>query len=225
MNQQSRPKKTYDAARTKEIILDAAEEIFAELGFSAARIDAIAQASGYNKSLIYQYFQDKLGLYTEVVKRADQLGDRMLAEMTGELMIDEALTEDANKFRLFLETIIRGSYEFLLGHPRFLKIYAWEAAESWKTWNQIAYRPDDITVFYELAKKAKSNGLLRADLDPYFFPILLMYNVLFSIQSFSRFNGAPDVAVQAADSAQWVVHAREQVVKFIVSGVMEPSLL
>ncbi|MGO4185995.1 TetR/AcrR family transcriptional regulator, partial [Paenibacillus sp. TAF43_2] len=62
-------KRTYDAARSKEIILDAAEQLFAEQGYSAARIDAIASEAGYNKSLIYQYFHDKLGLYTEVVKR------------------------------------------------------------------------------------------------------------------------------------------------------------
>lgn len=205
--------------------MDTAEEIFAELGFSAARIDAIAKASGYNKSLIYQYFGDKLGLYTEVVKRADQMGDRMLAEVTGEMMNDESLTVDAAKFKLFLETIIRGSYQFLLEHPRFLKIYAWEAAEGWKTWNQITYRPDDITVFYELAKKAKSNGLLRADLDPHLFPILMMYNVLISVQSFPRFMGAFDGASKESESMQWIEHAREQVVKFFVSGVMDPSLL
>lgn len=33
-----RKKKTYDAARTKEMILNAAEELFAVHGFSATRI-------------------------------------------------------------------------------------------------------------------------------------------------------------------------------------------
>ncbi|NRS50047.1 helix-turn-helix domain-containing protein [Brevibacillus sp. HB2.2] len=46
------------------MILIAAEELFAEHGFSATRIDTIASVAGYIKSLIYQYYQDKLGLYS-----------------------------------------------------------------------------------------------------------------------------------------------------------------
>ncbi|PWV99757.1 TetR family transcriptional regulator [Paenibacillus cellulosilyticus] len=219
-------KKTYDAARTRELILDAAEQIFAEQGFSAARIDAIASASGYNKSLIYQYFTDKLGLYMEVVKRADQLGDQMLADVSGDLLNDEQLTKDAGKFRLFLETVVRSTYDFLVQNPRFLKIYSWEAAEGWKTWNQIAYRPDDITQFYNLAKQAKESGLIRVDLDPYYLPILLLSNVGFSMQHFARFNidMTGDIDGESGMGGN-SVYAREQLVKFVVYGLMEPSLL
>ncbi len=63
--------RVHDAEGTREAILDAAEEIFAENGFDGARIDAIAAKSGYNKSLIFHYFGDKLGLYAEVLRRAD----------------------------------------------------------------------------------------------------------------------------------------------------------
>ncbi|HET8578180.1 MAG TPA: helix-turn-helix domain-containing protein, partial [Methylomirabilota bacterium] len=55
--------RTYDAARTREIILDAAEALFAEHGFHGTSVDAIAVRSGYNKSLLFQYFRDKVGLY------------------------------------------------------------------------------------------------------------------------------------------------------------------
>ena len=61
-----------DAQRARRVILDAAEAAFAEHGFDGARSDAIAKASGYNVSLLFQYFGDKLGLYTAVLKRADQ---------------------------------------------------------------------------------------------------------------------------------------------------------
>ena len=49
-----------DAEVARGAILDAAEEIFAREGFDGARVDAIAEASGYNKSLIFHYFEDKL---------------------------------------------------------------------------------------------------------------------------------------------------------------------
>lgn len=218
--QEPKPKRTYDAARTKEIILDAAEEIFAELGFSAARIDAIAKAAGYNKSLIYQYFQDKIGLYTEVIIRADQLGDKMLLDMNGELLQDDSLTSDGAKFKQFLEKMIHGSLQFLLDHPRYMKILSWEMAEEWKTWNQITYLPDDATMFYELAKKAQMNGLLRADLDPKVFPSLMLNNVYSSIQSYSRFKPF----LTESNSPDSIAHYKDQVARFIINGVMEPSL-
>ncbi len=45
----------HDAEKTRETILDTAEAAFAEHGFDGARIDAIARASGYNISLLFQY--------------------------------------------------------------------------------------------------------------------------------------------------------------------------
>jgi TetR/AcrR family transcriptional regulator len=214
-------KRTYDAARSKDIILDAAEELFAELGYSATRIDAIASAAGYNKSLIYQYFQDKLGLYTEVVKRAEQLGNQMLAELAGDLMSDETATSDPAKFKRLLEQVIDISYRILSENPRYLKIYSWEAAEEWKTWRKISYPPDDISQFYELALAAKKNGILRKDMDPIMFPIFMMNAVIPFLQSFNRFN-------DFMDNLKWSMSQerfKEQIVKFVINGVMEPSRL
>ena len=58
----SRRGRAHDAQAAREAILNAAEAVFAEHGFDGARIDAIAALAGYNKSLIFQYFDDKLGL-------------------------------------------------------------------------------------------------------------------------------------------------------------------
>src|SRR5258708_3118266 len=66
----SRRGRIHDAKGAREAILNAAEMVFAEHGFDGARIDAIAEESGYNKSLLFQYFGDKLGLYAEGIKRA-----------------------------------------------------------------------------------------------------------------------------------------------------------
>jgi TetR/AcrR family transcriptional regulator len=49
--------------QTKSAILEAALAEFANLGLSGARTDAIAQAAGVNKALLYYYFKDKETLY------------------------------------------------------------------------------------------------------------------------------------------------------------------
>src|SRR5712692_11153537 len=72
MSTSVQPKRERDAEVARQAILNAAEEVFAEHGFDGARIDAIARVAGYNKSLIFQYFGDKLGLYAEMIRRADE---------------------------------------------------------------------------------------------------------------------------------------------------------
>src|SRR5512145_2973016 len=48
-------------------ILEAAMSVFAEEGYSGARVDEIAKRSGLNKAMIYYRIGDKLALYTEVI--------------------------------------------------------------------------------------------------------------------------------------------------------------
>nr|WP_282705054.1 TetR/AcrR family transcriptional regulator [Paenibacillus riograndensis] len=202
-------------------MLDAAEKIFAELGYSAARIDVIAKASGYNKSLIYQYFGDKLGLYTEVVKRADQIGEQITGSFIAELLKNEKLVTDPAAFKSFLEAMTREMVSFLLEHPSYLKILFWEAADDWKTWNQITYRPDDGTQLNDLAIAAKKSGILRQDLAPELFPILIMNVTTATLQYTSRY----EHLLGKRDSPQLKERLIEQIAKFIIHGVMEPSLL
>ena len=45
--------------RTRSLLLDAAEQVFAERGFISATLDDIAKAAGYSKGAIYKYFATK----------------------------------------------------------------------------------------------------------------------------------------------------------------------
>src|SRR5215470_15155105 len=95
-----------DAERARGVILNTAEAIFAEHGFDGARSDAIANGSGYNVSLLFQYFGDKRGLYTAVLKRADQELRALQTRIIAPLVEDEALTSQADGFRRFLEAVV-----------------------------------------------------------------------------------------------------------------------
>jgi AcrR family transcriptional regulator len=55
--------------RTRSLLLDAAEEVFAERGFMAASLDDIARAAGYTKGAIYQHFSTKEELFLAVTDR------------------------------------------------------------------------------------------------------------------------------------------------------------
>jgi len=55
-------------AETRATILHAAERIFAEVGPEGARTEAIAEAAGVNKALLYYYFKGKDDLYLAVLE-------------------------------------------------------------------------------------------------------------------------------------------------------------
>jgi AcrR family transcriptional regulator len=53
-------------------MLDAAGRAFASRGFHAASMDAIAEAAGISKPMLYNYFGSKEGLYIAYVERSGQ---------------------------------------------------------------------------------------------------------------------------------------------------------
>src|SRR6476469_230943 len=60
-------------ARTRAVILDAAERAFSEQSFRATRIEDIAEDADVSVGSIYQHFGNKDGLYLALVERAVEL--------------------------------------------------------------------------------------------------------------------------------------------------------
>ena len=66
-------------AASRKSILQAALVEFAQEGLAGARVDAIAEAAGVNKALLYYYFRDKESLYGAVLDRFfEPLLDRVM---------------------------------------------------------------------------------------------------------------------------------------------------
>lgn len=109
-------------AHTRSLLLDAAEEVFAEKGFTTATLDDIAQAAGYTKGAIYKHFGAKEELFlavsdrywrryfdnfAEVMTNASQIGARELddiAERWRQLSLDHGAEHAAlgHEFALYL---------------------------------------------------------------------------------------------------------------------------
>ncbi|MCO1653773.1 TetR family transcriptional regulator [Pseudonocardia sp. S2-4] len=62
--------RTRDADRTRAEILDVATRVFADQGYSGARVDEIAARTSTTKRMLYYYFGSKEGLYLAVLERA-----------------------------------------------------------------------------------------------------------------------------------------------------------
>jgi AcrR family transcriptional regulator len=108
--------------RTRSLLLDAAEEVFAEKGFTPASLDDIARAAGYTKGAIYKHFATKEELFlavsdrywrryfdnfAEVLSAATEVGSRELddiAERWRQLSLDRGAEHAAlgHEFTLYL---------------------------------------------------------------------------------------------------------------------------
>jgi TetR/AcrR family transcriptional regulator len=217
---ESRGGRARDAHRTRAAILDAAEAVFAQHGFDGARIDAIANASGYNNGLLFRYFGDKLGLYAEVLKRADREMGELLARVFAPLLEDETITSDAHRFKGFLRTTFGALFDYMVEHPHIMRMFNWEQAEGWQTFAKIAslFEPTDLARLEALFSRARRAGLLRADLDVVVMVVLVeqicwsspaalpLYQSLFAGRTFS--------------SATVLAHIREQIIGFLIAGVI-----
>ena len=152
---------------TREKILVAAVEEFAEKGFYGARVDAIADASGINKRMIYAHFESKEKLYTKVLLIAYE----WVSESERAFMLDGQDPVEAIRF------IVRKSFEFLLDNPKFIRLLMWENL------NRAMSIPKDELLklkapTFEYMKKqirlGKSTGVFRQDIDEHEIVLSLM---------------------------------------------------
>lgn len=80
-----------NAAETRERLLSAAEELFAERGFERTTIREVGQQAGVDSTLIARYFGSKAELYLAALRRNQPTGDDPL-DLRDRAMITRALT-------------------------------------------------------------------------------------------------------------------------------------
>ena len=217
----SRRGRTHDAAGAQEAILNAAEVVFAEHGFDGARIDAIAKASGYNSSLLFHYFGDKLGLYAEVVKRADREVTAFQVRMLAPLLEDETISSNPHKLKAILEMIVIALFDYLVEHPRLMRLLLWEQAEGWQTYAKIIsqFSTGDTEPLVTLFRKAHNAGLLRSDFDP----LIQVTMVLQICQSYLTYIPLYQMILHPGEdlfSTTALARARDYIVDLVVHGMM-----
>ncbi|GHO48103.1 TetR/AcrR family transcriptional regulator [Ktedonospora formicarum] len=219
-------KQKRDSQAAKAAILEAAKEIFARDGFGAARVDAVAEAAGYNKSLIFQYFGDKLGLYKAVVYSCkEQVEDDLITIMQNSIQSDEQINTE--QFRSFMASVIRQYFDYQISQPRKVRILAWEMAEGWQT--SMLIEPGDgphcfrnkFKVVSNYLEKARTQGIVRPEIDPQLLVAHVLNMCFFHVLSIPRYQlHFPE---RDFSSPEALAQAREQIVILVLHGVMASS--
>lgn len=101
-----------DADATREDILEAATEEFADKGLSGARIDRIAERTSTSKRMIYYYFGSKDGLYRSVLER----------EYTRIRRAEEAMALESLSPPAALAELVRQTFDAHMERPNFIRL-------------------------------------------------------------------------------------------------------
>lgn len=218
---QSEPKRgrPHNADGAREAILDAAERVFAEHGFDGARVDTIAAESGYNKSLIFQYFGDKLKLYESVIRRADEQMRTFQNQMLAGLFEAETIN-NVDRLKPVLGSFVTAYFDYLAAHPHFVRILNWEMAEGWQTYVQLASEREqaDMAALSSPLQQILDSGWLRSQLNPMGQMMLMLFTSHLYLGLLPLFRVyIPDFDAQ---SEAGLASARTFLVNFITHGLI-----
>jgi TetR/AcrR family transcriptional regulator len=196
--------------QTRETILAAAEAEFADHGFDGARVDAIAECSGFNKNLLFRYFGDKLGLYAAVLRRTDQELHELQDQVFSPLMAQQPVTA--------LATAIGVIFDYLVDHPRFLRILTWEMAAGWRTAARLITEGDREEVSH-LGPMLQHPRWLRSPFAPAI-QLSLLVQVCHSYLAFLPLHQIlfPNEDVSSPEALS---HAREYLTTFLIRGLTD----
>ncbi len=212
----------HNAEGAREAILNAAEKVFAEQGYDGARIDVIATVAGYNKSLIFQYFGDKLNLYVGVIRRADEQIRGFQNQILSELLASETVS-DIKQLKALLGTFIKAYFDYLVDHPHFVRILNWEMAKGWQTYAQLATESDqaEFVALSSSIQKMQDAGWLRSELNAMSQIILGLFTSHLYLGLLPLFKlYLPTFDSQTEDG---LAQAREFIVEFIMHGLIVNS--
>jgi AcrR family transcriptional regulator len=111
-----------DAERSRQAILDAAERLFAELGFEAVSMERIGRAAGLSRGAPGYFFRSKDALYRAVLQRMFESTEQLVAETRQVLAAKQAGALDSA-----LDVVVSNLLDFLYERPAFMTLVEREA--------------------------------------------------------------------------------------------------
>jgi AcrR family transcriptional regulator len=97
--------------KSREKILSASLELFANKGYDATSIESIATKAGISKGLIYNYYESKKSILLAIFEDAIAQGESMIEKQKG-----------AGSVQHRVEGMIEMYFDLLQGSPEYLKL-------------------------------------------------------------------------------------------------------
>lgn len=193
----------------EKIILDVAENSFAEKGFANTKLTCIAQDANVNHALVHYYYRSKKNLYDCVVKRLFEKWETTVKQFDW---------DDEEPAKVLTDYISKYFY-FHIESENFQKIRAWDAMENINLFDTYTkeYWENDLTSKVQKIEKWKENKLIRDDVNPVFF----MQTIWCMVKNFYSYSEEDLRAMYGNNSS--ISENRERVVhsiaEFIINSI------
>lgn len=151
----------HPASDTRDLILDAAEELFAKQGLGPTTIKQIGQAAHQNPALLYYYYGSKEGLYQAVLRRV--VG--AMVQRGGAALRASHSLPDA------VRGLVKAQVDFLLSHPNAPKLLVREMVDHDARQAEALLLETAAGLFQRLCgviEEGQKQGVFRKDVEPRF---------------------------------------------------------
>lgn len=161
-------------------ILNAAMEVFAEIGYEGAKVDDIAAKAGVNKAMIYYRIGDKKTLYEAVIH--DVFGDQ--AERLNENIKPDWSPEEK------LKACIADIAESMIEHPHFSRLVMREIASGWTNFGETVLKDIGgiLALFERIVEEGVEKGVFTqtgaALVHTMTFGTLIMWNLSMPVKEY-----------------------------------------
>jgi len=149
-----------DPNKTREAILQAAQDEFAAKGLFGGRVNEIAVQAGANKRMLYHYFGSKEGLYLAVL-------ERVYAGLRGEEL---TLHLDHLEPRMAIRRLVEFNFDYSRAHPEMISLFNSEnlhrARHLRKSKKVRELHSPFVRLVGDILKRGAAKGLFRRGLDP-----------------------------------------------------------
>ncbi len=166
----------YERSNGERAILDAAEILFAEKGFDAVSMSAIARLAKTSKPNIYHHFNSKNDLYLAVMHDAAHRSAALL----------DALAQAPGTFRQRLEAFSVGHLDNILQHKRSTQLILREALSGGsQRGRDIAKHVvgESFARLVAMVRQGQREDEFRSDIDPALAAFMIVASNLFFFQA------------------------------------------
>ncbi len=194
------PPRIRNPERSRQLVLDAAERLFAERGFAGTSMRDISRASGISQPLIHHHFGTKEDLYIAVRRRC--------SEHYAARFPDVALKTDCP---VDVKAELERFFAFLSDNGALLRLLAWAHLEG----NNPMW-PSDMPPMMALIariKVAQQSELLRKDIDAANLSIMMVGLIAHWLDNRARYAG---LFCDGYDDRAYL----DQAVSLVIRGVM-----
>lgn len=202
---------TRNAAKSRQRILDAAEDVFAARGLEGTRMAAIASLAGCNQALLYHYFSSKDDLFTAVL-------EQIYAKIRS---AEQALDLNHLEPRAAMQKLVEFSFDYVRQNPSFIKLINDEnmhgAEHIKKSADARQLNTPLVATIDAILKDGVARGNFRQGVDP-----IQLYITIASIAYFFTANRATLSVIFDLPDADTAFDVRRAHIVEVVLGYLRP---